>query len=370
MEPLKYIYSETFIFQLAASLAKAYPKLEKHQFQKSIFAPPWKDLELKERMSRISDVMIEFLPKDLDLLFPILKDTIDHLRRDGAADFNFAHMFFPEIVQKTGLSEFSKSMKALEFITVFSSAEYAIRVFYLRHHKDTNKQMLVWSKHKDPGVRRLASEGSRPLLPWGLGVPDLKKNPGQSLPILENLWDDEDEVVRRSVANHLNDISKLDKDMTWDFCKSKFGKSGDLDKSLKHAVRTLLKRGHKQSLNHFSYDTEWSPEKVSLRLENDSVRIGEKLEFNIAFDYKEKKTRKVRMEYLIEFVLANGKTGRKIFQLGEKTLHPGDKLTLTKKHNFALITTRTYYPGKHKLILVMNGKEIKETSFLLVKGKK
>lgn len=71
--------------------------------------------------------------------------------------------------------------------------------------------MLVWSKHKNPGVRRLASEGSRPLLPWGLGVPDLKKNPGQSLSILENLWDDEDEVVRRSVANHLNDISKLDR---------------------------------------------------------------------------------------------------------------------------------------------------------------
>lgn len=107
--------------------------------------------------------------------------------------------------------------------------------------------------------------------------------------------------------------------MTWNFCKNKFGKSKELDKSLKHAVRTLLKRGHKQSLTHFSYDTEWSPTKVSLSLEKDSVRIGEKLEFHIGFDYKEKKTRKIRMEYLIEFVLANGKTGRKIFQLGEKT---------------------------------------------------
>jgi len=370
MEPLKYIYSETFISQLTNALAKAHPKLDKQQFQKSVFASPWKDLELKERMSRISETIIGFLPKDLDLMFPILNDTINHLRKDGVQDFNFAHMYFPEVIQKAGISEFSKSMKALEFITVFASGEFAIRIFYAHHHKDTNKQMLAWTKHKDPRVRRLASEGSRPLLPWGLGVPDFKKNPGQNLPILENLWNDKDEVVRRSVANHLNDISKLDPDMAWNFCKNKFGKSPELDKSLKHALRTLLKKGHKQSLTHFSYDTEWSPAKVSLRLVKDSVRIGEKLEFHVGFDYKEKKTRKIRMEYFIEFVLAKGKTGKKIFQLGEKILNPGDRLELIKKHNFALITTRTYYHGKHKLILVINGKEVKEEVFLLAKAKK
>ncbi|TGN18942.1 DNA alkylation repair protein [Leptospira idonii] len=370
MEPLKYIYSDKFISALSQSLVFAYQELDAKGFKKEIFSSPWENLELKERMSRISDTIIEFLPKDLDLLFPILKDTIDHLRKEGTQDFNFAHMFFPEIVQKAGLSDFEKSMKALEFITVFASAEFAIRSFYLHYPEKTNKQMLSWSKHKHPMVRRLASEGSRPLLPWAMGVPDIKKRPEQSLTILENLWDDENEIVRRSVANHLNDISKINPDITWSFCKPKFGKSKETDKSLKHALRTLLKKGNKEILSAYSYDIKWKPTKLQLKLPAKEVSVGKKLEFEIKVFHKEKKSKKIRTEYVVSFLLANGKWGNKVFQLGDKELVPGETLEIKKSHSFAPITTRTYYPGKHQLTIVINGNEVAKQSFELKKGKK
>jgi 3-methyladenine DNA glycosylase AlkC len=57
-------------------------------------------------------------------------------------------------------------------------------------------------------VRRLVSEGSRPRLPWGLQLKALVADPSPTLPLLRALQDDPSEYVRRSVANHLNDIAK------------------------------------------------------------------------------------------------------------------------------------------------------------------
>lgn len=366
MAALKEIYSKEFLANLIIEFSKASPKLNEDQFYKDIIAKPWKQLELKQRIRRISDVILKYLPADFDDKIKIIRKFINNLNKDGIEDFNFPHIYLPEIIQKSGIEHFEESMKALEFITIFTSAEFAIRHFYLVEFDSTLKQMIKWSKHPHPMVRRLASEGSRPLLPWGIGIPKIKQNPEVHLPILENLWNDKNEIVRRSVSNHLNDISKLKEELTWNFVKDKLGESEKTDKDLRHALRTLLKKGNKKALSAFSYQTTWIPKSAEMKLHSNKVRVGERLHFMIRIQNGNSKSVKLRLEYKISFLLANGKSFKKVFQLGEVLLEPMVIFEKSKSHSFVPITTRTYYPGKHSVCLVINGTEYDSKDFSLV----
>ncbi|EMY68013.1 DNA alkylation repair protein [Leptospira vanthielii] len=368
MEPLKEMYSREWVLGLGNHLSRVDSKINPLEFQKQVFTSPWKEMELKERINRLSDVLVQYWQGPISQIYPNLIKLIESLRGHGISDFNFPYIFLNDIVTKSGLGDFEMSMKALEKVTVFSSAEFAIRFFYKHHFDKTLKQMHHWSKHKEPMVRRLASEGSRPMLPWGIGIPEIKKNPEIHLSILETLWDDKDEIVRRSVSNHLNDISKLNPDLVLAFCKTKFGKSQELDKNLKHSLRTLLKKGNTKALGFFSYDTKWKPGKIKFSVLNKEVKIGSSLEFAISVNQTPKDKTKVRMEYKIGFLLSNGSYGYKVFQLGEKLLLPNDKITISKKHSFAPITTRVYYPGTHTISILLNGNEYKSQKFELKRG--
>lgn len=175
MEPLKEMYSRDWVLGLGNQLARVDSKINPQTFQKQVFASPWKEMELKERINRISDVLVEHWPGPLSKIYPKLFQLIETLRSYGVSDFNFPYIFLNDVVTKSGLDDFDTSMKVLEKLTVFSSAEFAIRFFYKQHFDKTLKQMHDWSKHKEPMVRRLASEGSRPMLPWGIGIPEIKR---------------------------------------------------------------------------------------------------------------------------------------------------------------------------------------------------
>ncbi|TGL44783.1 DNA alkylation repair protein [Leptospira perdikensis] len=368
MEPLKEMYSREWVLGLGNHLSVVDSKINPLEFQKHVFSSPWKEMELKERINRLSDVLIRYWEGPITKIYPNLILLIDRLRDHGISDFNFPYIFLNDIVTKTGLDDFETSVKVLEKITVFSSAEFAIRFFYKEHFDKTLKQMHKWSNHKEPFVRRLASEGSRPMLPWGVGIPEIKKNPEIHLSILETLWNDPNDIVRRSVANHLNDISKLNPDLVLEFCKNKFGKSQELDKNLKHALRTLLKKGNQKALGFFSYNTKWEPAKLKFSLLNKVIKVGDSLEFEILLNQSSKNKTKVRMEYKIGFLLSNGSFGYKVFQLGEKLLLPNEKLKITKRHSFAPITTRVYYPGTQTISILLNGNEYKLQKFELKRG--
>ncbi|MCW7461593.1 DNA alkylation repair protein [Leptospira limi] len=368
MEPLKEIYSTHWIQNLSFVVSKVDPKIKSYDFQKKIQETPWKNYELKQRINRIADTFLHYWNHPLDKIEPKLLELIKLLRQQGVSDFNFPYIFVNDIVVKTGIDDFKSSMRILEKTTIFSSAEFAIRFYYINHFEKTVKQMENWSKHKEPFVRRLASEGSRPILPWGIGIPAIKEKPEIHLNILENLWSDENEIVRRSVSNHLNDISKFQPDIVIDFCKNKFGVSESLDKNLKHALRGLLKKADARALSYFQYDTKWMPKDFKLSLRKNKIKFGDSLDFQFSFLNPSTKNIKIRIEYKIGFLLANGKVGYKIFQLGEKTLKPKEFFQYDKKHSFKPITTRVYYPGKHEISIVINGNECKTSQFELLKG--
>lgn len=225
-------------------------------------------------------------------------------------------------------------------------------------------QMYAWSKHENEHVRRLSSEGCRPQLPWGQALSKYKEDPSPVLPILEQLKTDPSLYVRKSVANNLNDISKTHPDLVAKLAKDWYGENEYTNWIVKHGCRTLLKKGNRKVLSIFGYQDAASIEIAEFALGKKVISLGEAITFS--FTAFAKKETKVRLEYGIDFVKANGKTNRKIFQITETELNENEKKIYTKKHSFVEMTTRKHYPGTHSITLIVNGTERCKGQFELV----
>ena len=92
-----------------------------------------------------------------------------------------------DFVEVYGLQDWEISVPALAYFTQYGSSEFAVRPFIEARPEAMMQQMLAWSKHENHHIRRLSSEGCRPLLPWGRVLKDLKANPAPIFPILEVL---------------------------------------------------------------------------------------------------------------------------------------------------------------------------------------
>ena len=193
--PLKDIYSPLFYDHLSNSLLQTVPSFDKQKFISLIFTKDFESKELKERMKHTSSVLHQFMPEDYAEAVKLIQIIINGLKKDGFQE-SLEMMFFPDYIETFGLNDYENSVKALEFITQFISCEFAVRPFILKYGNKMIAQMQTWSLHTNHKVRRLASEGSRPRLPWATAIPELKKNPAPILPILENLKSDTSESVR------------------------------------------------------------------------------------------------------------------------------------------------------------------------------
>ena len=211
----------------------------------------WEGRELKQRCMHITTVLRKFLPADYKEAIAKLLELLDHVkstRPDFSVidDTKFGLMLeygviLNNYVEQYGLDDYETSVKAIEKITQFTSCEFVTHPFIIKYPDEMMKQMLVWSKHGHWGVRRLASEGCRPRLPWAMALPNLKENPAPIIPILENLKNDPARFVRLSVANNLNDIAKDNPEIVIDLAKKWKGESKEVDWIIKHGCRTLLK---------------------------------------------------------------------------------------------------------------------------------
>ena len=235
------------------------------------------------------------------------------------------------------------------------SSEFAVRPFIINYEERMMAQMYEWSKDENEHVRRLSSEGCRPALPWGQALPKYKKDPTPILPILEQLKTDPSLYVRKSVANNLNDISKTHPDLVIKIVKSWYGKNEDTDWIVKHACRTLLKKGNRDVLTLFGYSDINSVDVKNFTLNKISISIGEDIIFS--FTVLAKEETKVRLEYGIDYVKSNGKRNRKIFQISESELKENQKKDYTKTHSFADVSVRKHYSGTHSITLIVNGIE-------------
>ena len=207
-EPLKNMFNQAYLDDLGAAIQSHYPPFDTRAFLARVIDDQWEGRALKERMRHITTVLHGFLPQDYRTALDILRRVAPTLSQYG-----FENRIFPDFVGLYGLDDWEASISSLEQFTQLISAEYAVRPFILRDQERMMAQMLQWACRQNHQVRRLASEGCRPRLPWGVALPALQANPSPILPILERLKRDPSEAVRRSVANNLNDIAKDNPDV-------------------------------------------------------------------------------------------------------------------------------------------------------------
>jgi len=227
-------------------------------------------------------------------------------------------------------------------------------------------QMLVWSKHPSALVRRLSSEGIRPRLPWGMGVPMLKRDPSPILPILENLKNDPAETVRRSVANNLNDIAKDHPELVLYIAGRWLGQSAETDWIVRHACRGLLKKGNAAALTHFGFQKGLDGIEISNFKVTDKVAIGGRLDFSFSVKNTAPAPAQIRLEYGIDYQTLSGKISSKIFKIKELTLKSGQVENITRHQRFQDFTTRKHYAGSHTLRILVNGAARTEQEFTVI----
>lgn len=345
------------INELSDAILKFYPDFSKSGFVDALFDGSWETKELKEKMRHTAVCLHEFLPESYETALDILMKVAPYMK-------GFDALTLPEYVMLYGMDDWDRSIPALRHFTQYSTSELAIRPFLLKDLERVIDHMSQWAEDEDPNIRRLASEGCRPRLPWASGVPQLKKKPGFILPILEKLKNDESEDVRRSVANNLNDISKDHPELVLDICEKWYGQTDNTDKIVKHACRGLLKAGNHRALALFGVSNSSYLEVINLKLGKAIVPIGETLLFSFDLVVKEKEDTKIRLEYCIYYRKASGQSTKKVFKIAEGIYPPGKHL-FSRKQSFEDMSTRIHYSGEHWIGIILNGTEATRASFEL-----
>ncbi|MBL4905822.1 MAG: DNA alkylation repair protein [Sneathiella sp.] len=216
-DELRALYSKEYISHIAHCL-KEEGDVNPQEFIAFILASPWEELALKQRMARLTDGLDHFLTGSYSDDLSILKRLLPRISGDVQKYADMLSMFVPDFTVVKGLNDVDQSLEALVYFTAHgTSSEFAIRPFIKRDAEKVMTRMLDWASHPDPNVRRFASEGCRPRLPWAMALPDFKKDPSLILPILEKLRTDDSKFVQKSVANNLNDIAKDNPDIVLNF---------------------------------------------------------------------------------------------------------------------------------------------------------
>ncbi len=237
------------------------------------------------------------------------------------------------------------------------SAEDAIRYFINAYPKQTLAALLRFSRDRHYHVRRLASEGTRPKLPWAQKINIPIQDP---LPILDNLFSDKTRFVTRSVANHLNDISKINPELTLMTLKiwQQSGKQDpkEMEYITNHSLRTLIKQGYKNAITYLNFSIEPEVTISDFTIIKNPVKIGTSLDF--ALTLTALKEEQVLIDYIISYQNKKGAmSSKKIFKIKKLNMLKNQKLTIQKRHPMREnMTTRTLYPGEHKIEIQINGK--------------
>ncbi len=363
-EPLKNMFNQDLISNLGNILSQFTKDFNTEQFINDVFDDRWEALELKERMQHITKMLSKQLPENYDDAIDILLKLTECVE-NYKSEISFAYMVLPTYVELYGTNHLQTSIKAMERVTQLVSCEFAVRPYILKYPQEMMQQMLQWSTHPHQNVRRFASEGCRPRLPWAMALPELKKDPTSILPILENLKNDDSEFVRKSVANNLNDISKDHPELVLEIASQWKGKSKNTDWIIKHACRTLLKQAHLKAMELFGYNFSEHIEVTKFKVNTPKVIFGNHLEFGFTLANKDGDETMVRLEYAIYFKKANGSLAKKVFKISEKKYSPNSSTNIKRKHNIKPITTRKYYSGLHQVSLIVNGKELEKNDFEL-----
>lgn len=334
-------------------------------------------LELKARIKHVADALALSLPSEFDEAAAIidganalyLSASAPRKRDIHHAPADSAFVFWPlcTYVETYGLEQPDRALQTMHGLTSLASCEFAIRPYIERDPKRVFARLRRWAKDPNHHVRRLVSEGTRPRLPWGGRLRGLQADPSPLLPLLDQLFDDDELYVRRSVANHLNDISKDHPELAVATAKrwKQANPSEAVEWVVRHALRGLIKAGHAQALalqgiGRPRIDVE------TFTISPSRLRFGGALELNLQL--RAKASHSLLIDYAVHHMKANGELSPKVFKWTRKQVEKGQVLTLQKAHSIRAISTRRYHAGLHRVELRINGRSFGVEEFELLGG--
>ncbi len=376
-EPFKEFLNAPLVRHAARHLQSLDARFSASRFERAV-VPQLSALELKARALCIADALAEHLPADFgdatDLLTralasapanadAVMGDAAQAASREGLSGW----ILWPvgEYVARRGVEEPERALTFLHAMTQRFTAEFAIRPLIVAHEALVLEHLKRWMHDPSAHVRRLVSEGTRPRLPWGLQLKRFIADPSPCVPLLEHLVKDSSEYVRRSVANHLNDIAKDHPDRVVAFVTRHLPNAPEERRALlRHASRTLIKQGHAAALDAWGHGTPFRGQ-AELSLSPRRIALGQAVMLEAQLTSTARTPQELVVDYVVHHVKANGETSPKVFKGWRLTLAPGETRVLTRKHNVKPITTRRYYAGRHEIALQINGKDVARDAFTL-----
>lgn len=326
------------------------------------------ELELKQRIIHISQTLYDFLPKEYEKAVKIILSSLPQELDPQKTDWDFWDFILAPLWEYIALFWCEKkyltiSFRALEEITKRFSVEFPIRTFLNKFEEETLEQMIIWSRSTNYHLRRLASEWSRTKLPWGQKIWLHYK---KTETILDNLHWDKTRYVTRSVANHLNDISKIDALFVLEILKKwkKQWKQTDseLHFIIKHSLRNLIKEW-----NNWALELLWFQKahisSMKINVQNPTIFIWEKLIFDLEIHSSQKQN--LIIDYIIYFLNSKWNYSKKVHKIWKYLVQKNEVLKLSKAHLFNNFTTRKLYPWKHKIEIQVNGEVNKDFTFYI-----
>ena len=355
---------------IAKEIAVVYPTFATQKFVNHV-TKKFPELELMERLFWIRDCLREFLPAEYQAAGTIFLKSLPPPCDPTLSDNDFGDFIYGPygaFVAEYGCTkkDLEFSLRALRAMTTRFSVEFPIRTFINTFPKETMAELYMWTTDGHYHVRRLASEGSRPKLPWAKKIIIDYTDP---LPMLDALYADTTRFVTRSVANHMNDISKSDPDLVvktlkrWQ--KEEKQTTTEMDFIIHHSLRTLEKQGHQAALKLLGYDSQ-DTVITNFVVHTPIVSVGEALEFSFDVVSTSTKSQRILVDYHLYFNKASGAQSPKTFKIAKSTIGSGQTLSFTKRQPLRPMTTRTLYPGTHLIEIQINGCRYSKQTFELV----
>lgn len=353
---LKEIFNAERLQHIASEMTAVYPEFDAKTFLK-LAKKDLAQLSVMQRMARVSECLHAVLPLDFAASLDVLRALAPRLNS------GFVSMCLPHYVAIYGAHHFELSMDALKYFTAFGSSEFAIRPFLRRDLQNTLQRMHDWSLDDNEHVRRLASEGCRPRLPWSFRLEQIQADPSLAAGILDNLKADTSLYVRKSVANHLNDITKDHPEWVLELIEGWSLDNKHTAWIAKHALRSLIKQGNQRALAIIGAGGKPQVEIVDVRVFPPVIGLGEKITLSFAVKSTVADSQRLVIDYAIDYVKANGSTSAKVFKLKALTLPGHATESIARGQHIKELTTRRHYAGRHAVHVMINGERLASTAF-------
>jgi 3-methyladenine DNA glycosylase AlkC len=358
---LKEIFDKPRFRSVALDLAAIYPAFDARRFLKIALAG-LDELSLMQRLRRMSEALHATLPENYRQAVKILRTLAPRM------DHGFATLVLPDYVGQYGQHDFDWSMDALKYFTGFGSSEFAVREFLRLDTARALAIMQTWSRDDSDAVRRLASEGCRPRLPWSFRLDAILDDPTLAAPILENLRQDASPYVRKSVANHLNDVSKSHPDWVLERLASWPLDNPHSAWIARHALRSLIKAGNPRALAVIGAGATPEVKISKFALTPRRLALGERVTLSFDLASTSAASQRLVIDYKMHYVKKSGATAAKVFKLKELTLESAQRVSIERSQSIRDFTTRVHYSGRHEVEILVNGLSLARGFFELSCG--